>query len=155
MKTAVFLPDEAATLAFGHALAGICKGRGFITLQGELGSGKTTLSRALIQALGHKGAVKSPTYTLVEPYELESCRVLHYDLYRLNDPEELHFLGLRDNLGPDTLTLIEWPERGEGWLPKPDLAISLAVVNNGRELSWQDQTEAGMAMSQALSHLYP
>jgi len=155
MNTAIFLPDEAATLAFGSTLAGICKGRGLITLQGDLGSGKTTLSRALIQALGHKGAVKSPTYTLVEPYELASGRVLHYDLYRINDPEELHFLGLRDNLGPDTLTLIEWPERGEQWLPKPDLALSFTVVNNCRQLAWQGQTEFGQTMSQALSRLYP
>ena len=155
MKTAVFLPDEAATLAFGLALAEVSKGHGFITLQGDLGSGKTTLCRAVIQALGHKGAVKSPTYTLVEPYELPSGRVLHYDLYRLNDPEELHFLGIRDFLGPDVLTLIEWPERGKGWLPEPDLAISFNLAKGGRDLSWQAHTDLGETMSQALSRHSP
>ncbi len=154
MNTAIFLPDEAATLAFGRALAEITGGRGFITLQGDLGSGKTTLSRAVIQALGHKGAVKSPTYTLVEPYELPTGRVLHYDLYRLNDPEELHFLGMRDFLGPDSLTLIEWPERGLGWLPVADLALCFKLANKGRELSWQAGTDSGQNMSLALSHRF-
>ncbi|MEI7948999.1 MAG: tRNA (adenosine(37)-N6)-threonylcarbamoyltransferase complex ATPase subunit type 1 TsaE [Gammaproteobacteria bacterium] len=154
MISTVILPDEAATLAFGRALAEASGGRGVITLQGDLGSGKTTLSRAVIQALGHKGAVKSPTYTLVEPYELPTGRVLHYDLYRLNDPEELHFLGMRDFLGPESLTLIEWPERGQGWLPEPDLAISIIVVNKGRELSWLAHTDYGRKLSQALTHRY-
>lgn len=143
MKNSVFLADEAATLRFGRHLAGVCEGRGLITLQGNLGSGKTTLSRALIQALGHMGAVKSPTYTLVEPYDLAGGRVLHYDLYRLNDPEELHFLGVRDFLDPDTLTLVEWPERGRGALPAPDLALTLSVTGNGRMASWQAHTPLG------------
>ncbi len=155
MNSRVFLPDEAATLAFGRTLAEVCGGRGLITLQGNLGSGKTTLSRAVIQALGHKGAVKSPTYTLVEPYELPKGRVLHYDLYRLNDPEELHFLGMRDFIGPDTLTLVEWPERGLGWLPQADLAITLQVVNRSRELTWQAGTSRGQTISQTLADRYP
>ncbi|HTQ99340.1 MAG TPA: tRNA (adenosine(37)-N6)-threonylcarbamoyltransferase complex ATPase subunit type 1 TsaE, partial [Candidatus Acidoferrum sp.] len=151
MKSGIFLRDEAATLAFGRSLAEISQGRGLITLSGDLGSGKTTLSRALIQSLGHTGAVKSPTYTLVEPYELPGSHVLHYDLYRLNDPEELHFLGVRDFLDADTLTLIEWPERGKGWLPAPDLALTLTVAGGGRQLSWQAGTERGRTWSQLLS----
>jgi tRNA threonylcarbamoyladenosine biosynthesis protein TsaE len=143
VKNSVFLPDEAATLGFGRHLAEACGGRGLITLQGNLGSGKTTLCRALVQALGHKGAVKSPTYTLVEPYDLAGGRVLHYDLYRLNDPEELHFLGVRDFLDTDTLTLVEWPERGSGALPAPDLALTLSVSGSGRLAGWQAHTPRG------------
>lgn len=150
MNTGIFLADEEATLAAGAALARISAGRGLFTLQGNLGSGKTTFSRGLIQALGHKGAVKSPTYTLVEPYELMNGHVLHYDLYRLNDPEELHFLGVRDFLDADTLTLVEWPERGKNWLPAPDLALSLNVEATGRRLRWQAGTQRGQQLAQAL-----
>ncbi|MES2606926.1 MAG: tRNA (adenosine(37)-N6)-threonylcarbamoyltransferase complex ATPase subunit type 1 TsaE [Pseudomonadota bacterium] len=150
MNTGIFLADEAATLAAGALLARLSEGRGLFTLQGDLGSGKTTFSRGLIQALGHHGAVKSPTYTLVEPYELATGHVLHYDLYRLNDPEELHFLGVRDFLDADTLTLVEWPERGQHWLPQPDLALSLSVEANGRRLRWQPCTERGQQLSQQL-----
>jgi tRNA threonylcarbamoyladenosine biosynthesis protein TsaE len=150
MSQTVFLADEAATLAFGRALAALCQGRGLFTLHGDLGAGKTTLSRGLIQALGHQGPVKSPTYALVEPYELPQARVLHYDLYRLNDPEELYFLGIRDFLEADTLTLIEWPERAGKLLPLPDLALTLHLVGKGRELSWQPHTLRGEQWSQAL-----
>lgn len=150
MKYSVFLADEQATLAFGQALAKVTGGKALITLQGNLGAGKTTLSRGIIQALGHKGAVKSPTYTLVEPYALPQGQVYHYDLYRLNDPEELHFLGIRDFLNSDTLTLVEWPERGKDWLPEADLAIHLEVSATGRQLSWQAHTQKGEAMAASL-----
>lgn len=153
MNSPLFLADEAATLALGRHIATVTGGRGLLTLQGDLGSGKTTLSRGLIQALGHSGAVKSPTFTLVEPYELGSGQVLHYDLYRLNDPEELHFLGVRDFLDGDTLTLVEWPERGKPWLPAPDLAIHLAVSGAGRTASWQGHTPRGEQWSHALREL--
>ena len=147
MNTDIFLADEAATLAAGATLARIFSGKGLFTLQGNLGSGKTTFSRGVIQALGHAGAVKSPTYTLVEPYDLPSGRVLHYDLYRLNDPEELHFLGVRDFLDADVLTLVEWPERGQNWLPTPELALSLSVEGAGRRLRWLAGTERGKDLS--------
>lgn len=150
MNSGLLLPDEAATLAFGRYLASVCEGHGLITLQGDLGSGKTTLSRAVIQALGHQGAVKSPTYTLVEPYQLGKIQVLHYDLYRINDPEELHFLGVRDFLDHDTLTLVEWPERGKDWLPTPDLALFLQVAGTGRQLRWQAGTDRGRQLCQTL-----
>lgn len=146
------LPDEAATLAVGRLLAGLLGGQGLLTLQGDLGAGKTTLSRGLIQALGHDGKVKSPTYTLVEPYELPGCRVLHYDLYRLGDPEELEFLGLRDFLAdPDTLTLVEWPERAGTVLPPPDLALVLQLDGSGRRLQWQGRTPRGQGLADALA----
>ncbi len=144
------LPDEDATLAVGTALAGASWGRGVITLRGNLGSGKTTLCRGLLRGLGHSGAVKSPTYTLVEPYELASGRVLHYDLYRLADPEEVEYLGMRDFLDDQTLTLIEWPEKATGFLPPIDLELSLEVLPSGRRLSWQALTPWGEKLALAL-----
>jgi tRNA threonylcarbamoyladenosine biosynthesis protein TsaE len=149
--TCCFLPDEAATIACGALLARLCAGRGLITLSGDLGSGKTTLCRALLRALGHEGPVKSPTYTLVEPYDLEQYRVQHYDLYRLADPEELDYLGLRDFVGPDTLTLIEWPEKAACALPPIDLALDLRVQEGGRQLCWQGCSPTGHRIATALS----
>jgi tRNA threonylcarbamoyladenosine biosynthesis protein TsaE len=146
----VFLEDEEATLAAGAVLARLLEGHGLVTLQANLGGGKTTLSRGLIQAMGHRGAVKSPTYTLVESYDLGPWRVLHYDLYRLSDPEELAFLGMRDFLDADTLTLVEWPERAGNFLPTPDLALELQVEGRGRRLSWQGRSARGQTLSLSL-----
>lgn len=129
----ISLRDEAAQVAFGEALGHALEGRGHVHLQGELGAGKTTLARGVLRAYGHRGAVKSPTYTLVEPYRLGDIHVHHFDLYRLGDPEELEFIGARDLLAEDSLSLIEWPSRGEGWLPVADLVVALSVVGAGRE----------------------
>ena len=107
-----YLSDEAATEAFGATLAQLLGNGGIVTLSGQLGAGKTTLIRGFLHALGHQGAVKSPTYTLVEPYELDGRPIMHFDLYRLGDPEELEYLGFRDYLDGSTLCLIEWPEKG-------------------------------------------
>jgi tRNA threonylcarbamoyladenosine biosynthesis protein TsaE len=146
-----FLADEDATLAAGAALARLLQGHGLVTLEGDLGAGKTTLSRGLIQGLGHQGKVKSPTYTLVEPYELGSCRVLHYDLYRLADPEELEYLGMRDFLDADTLSLVEWPQRAGKRLPAPDLALTLLLEGSGRRLHWQGLSPRGEQLAAALA----
>lgn len=128
----VQLDNEEAQVAFGEALGQALQGRGLVYLEGELGAGKTTMTRGMLRAYGYQGAVKSPTYTLVEPYELGSQRIYHLDLYRLSDPEELEFIGGRDVLDDDALIFVEWPSRGEGWLPAPDLRLVLDVVVHGR-----------------------
>jgi tRNA threonylcarbamoyladenosine biosynthesis protein TsaE len=133
----LLLADEVATLALGGRLAAEV-GAGCVLLNGELGAGKTCLVRGWLQALGHAGAVKSPTYTLVEPYRLQGRQIYHFDLYRLEDPEELELIGGRDYFSDDALCLVEWPEKGAGFLPQARLTISLTVVGNQRQarLDW-------------------
>jgi tRNA threonylcarbamoyladenosine biosynthesis protein TsaE len=147
----IFLGDEAAMEAFGATLADFIDSGALVTLSGNLGAGKTTLTRGFMHAVGHKGAVKSPTYTLVEPYDINGRSIMHFDLYRLSDPEELEFLGFRDYLDNSTLCLIEWPEKASGYLPEPDLAINIDVVKDGRQISWQSFSEKGAQIDQHLS----
>lgn len=151
------LADEAATEGFGQVLARFTRGQGIITLSGDLGTGKTTLSRGLIRACGHQGAVKSPTFTLLEPYQFGTQRVMHFDLYRLEDPEELEFLGFRDYLDDNTLCLIEWPEKALTALPTIDLQLSLTYLENDQRLvSWRAGSDHGETISQALiAHYRP
>lgn len=147
------LYGEEAMLAFASACAPILRAGGLVFLEGTLGAGKTTFSRGLIQALGHKGAVKSPTYTLVEDYDLDGIKVCHFDLYRLGDPEELEFMGIREYLGQQALCLIEWADKGLGVLPKADLVLSIADLGAGRELHWQAGTELGQRWVAELDRL--
>jgi tRNA threonylcarbamoyladenosine biosynthesis protein TsaE len=141
------LPDEAATQSLGAALAATAPISGWLALRGDLGAGKTTLVRAFLRALGYAGRVVSPTYTLVEAYEIagetSGRRIAHYDLYRLNDPEELEWMGAREDFGGDTLCLVEWPERGVGVLPPPDLELHLLHVDESRRAQMQALSAVG------------
>ena len=123
----MILPDEQATQQAAALLAEHIR-TGIVFLNGNLGAGKTTLTRYWLQALGHQGTVKSPTYTLVEPYSVQGRPVYHFDLYRLNDPYELELMGIRDyTLDPSALLLIEWPEKGEPVLAAADVELSFQV----------------------------
>jgi len=146
----VFVADEAAMVMFGQQIAHATSGGEVIFLNGDLGMGKTTLSRGVLKGFGHQGSVKSPTYTLVEPYELGEVTVFHFDLYRLGDPEELEYLGIRDYFTDQSICLIEWPERGEGVLPLADLLLNITVEQRGRRINWQAQTEKGRQLADKL-----
>ena len=150
----LFLENETETEKLGGELARLAShAREGLTvfLDGELGMGKTTLSRGVMRGLGHKGVVKSPTYTLVEPYEHLQPPVYHFDLYRLRDAEELEFMGIRDYFRQDSLCLIEWPEQGMGYLPVPDLDIHLVFEAEHRHVSVSANTDAGANIIKALT----
>ncbi|WP_123401821.1 tRNA (adenosine(37)-N6)-threonylcarbamoyltransferase complex ATPase subunit type 1 TsaE [Inmirania thermothiophila] len=144
------LADEAATRRAGAALAAALAPGAVLHLSGDLGAGKTTLVAGLLAALGHPGPVRSPTYTLVEPYEAGGLRLLHLDLYRLADAEELEFLGIRDLADGRAVLLVEWPQRGAGHLPAPDLVLRLAHRAQGRDLVAEAQTPLGERLVAAL-----
>ena len=147
----MFLPDASDTEALGGQLAAalmedlgaVAAPEGSIHLCGQLGAGKTTLVRGLARALGIEGPIKSPTYTLVEPYESAATKLYHFDLYRLADGEELEYLGARDAFAETAVCVIEWPERGGDWLPEPDLRIELSVAGVGREAKLHGCTPKG------------
>lgn len=154
------LKDEEDTLDFGAALARAtflnpddaqtksgepgCRTMGVVIyLLGDLGAGKTTLTRGFLRGFGFHGAVKSPTYTLVEPYEFSLCKIYHFDLYRLTDPAEVQYLGIDDYFQQQNICLLEWAERGRDLIPAPDLSISLRGTGTGREISCQTHTAKG------------
>jgi tRNA threonylcarbamoyladenosine biosynthesis protein TsaE len=145
---AIRLADPAATEALGRALAQPLAdaseaGAIVVHLEGPLGAGKTTLARGLLRGLGHDGRVRSPTFTLLEPYELAKCSLIHLDLYRLADPGELDYLGLVDMLAPRTVVLVEWAERGGDRLPRADLHIRIDYDGSGRAAVCRALTPCG------------
>ncbi len=150
----LFLADSEATERFGARLGGCCMPGTVIHLHGELGAGKSTLVRGLLQGLGHPGAVKSPTYTLVEGYELDGQRYYHFDLYRLGDPEELEYLGIRDYFDGQAIALLEWPERGIGLLPPADLELWLDYHDPGRRLRLAGTGDRAAAIVECVSGYY-
>lgn len=153
LEYSIDLLGEPEMVAFGGRLGLACNVGGVVFLEGDLGMGKTTLCRGILQGLGHQGVVKSPTYTLVEPYELTGLDAYHFDLYRLGDPEELEYMGIRDYFGINKLCLIEWPEKGAGILPPADLLVRIEAIRDsasscekgrdGRQLRLVAQSEKG------------
>ena len=141
MKLAV--PDEAAMIALGERLAEACHDPAVFYLRGPLGAGKTTLVRGFMRGMGYDAAVKSPTYTLIEPYEAGSRLLYHLDLYRIHDAVELEYLGLRELQDGGAVLLVEWPERGAGFLPPADVSIEIDYAADGRRVSLKGHSAAG------------
>ncbi len=152
------LHDEAGTLALGAALARVLQPGLAVHLHGELGAGKTSLTRALLHAAGYAGRVKSPTYTLVEPYTIslhgETIDVLHFDLYRMGSAEEFIEAGLREHFGGRSICLVEWPEQAGSVLPAPDLDVFMHVEGQGRAVELQANSAQGAVCLDQL-HLSP
>jgi tRNA threonylcarbamoyladenosine biosynthesis protein TsaE len=129
-----YLADEAATIAYGRELAADLEPGVLVYLTGDLGAGKTTLVRGILRGLGYSGSVKSPTYTLLEPYELPALTVYHFDFYRIGDGRELEFIGIDELMDSQAVKLVEWPERAAGHIPAADIQITLQVENEGRRI---------------------
>jgi tRNA threonylcarbamoyladenosine biosynthesis protein TsaE len=147
----VFLPDVSATLALGAKLGTLLKPGMYVALHGDLGSGKTTVTRGMLRGLGYDGRVKSPTYTLVELYKLSRLDFYHFDFYRFADPHELVDSGLREAFDGEAACVVEWPERAAGFLPRPDLSLTLSVRGQGREAVLVAESEAGRDCLQQLT----
>ncbi len=141
--TEIITATELEQEQLGEKLAGYCRQGLVIHLLGELGAGKTTLARGLVHGLGYQGRVKSPTYTLVETYQFDGFSCFHFDLYRLADPEELEYMGIRDFQTDGDILLIEWPDKGRGFLPQADLVINIRYLKNGRNIEMIAQTAKG------------
>jgi tRNA threonylcarbamoyladenosine biosynthesis protein TsaE len=144
-----YLADEAATQALGRRLAqGLQPGLS-IHLHGDLGAGKTALTRALLHAAGHLGHVKSPTYALVEPYSIllqqQPVKLMHFDLYRMGTAEEFLDAGFRDEFNESNICIVEWPEKADGVLPAPDLRVALHIAGSGREVELTAMSDKGSA----------
>lgn len=144
-----YLADESATAALGAALARALQPGLVIYLHGDLGAGKTALTRSMIHALGYAGTVKSPTYTLAEPYRVrldgQSATIIHYDLYRMSSPEEFLDAGFREDFDGSNICIVEWPEKGDPVLPAPDVHVLLNVSGHGREVELQALSELGLS----------
>lgn len=130
------IPDEASMLALGEQLVPYLQPPQLVFLHGELGVGKTTLVRGILRALGWQGVVKSPTFTVVEPYDLGDKQLYHFDLYRLTSADELEFIGIRDYFTESSLIFVEWPSRALSCLPEPDVNCYIDMLTHGREVRW-------------------
>ncbi|MES2758456.1 MAG: tRNA (adenosine(37)-N6)-threonylcarbamoyltransferase complex ATPase subunit type 1 TsaE [Pseudomonadota bacterium] len=154
-----YLRDEAATAQLGAALARVLVPGLTIYLHGDLGAGKTALTRALLHAAGHTGKVKSPTYTLSEPYQVDLAGrrvdVIHFDLYRMSSAEEFLDAGFREDFNKDNICIVEWPEKGEPVLPPPDLKVFLSVRGAGREVELQALSHLGSLCLDRLTFAAP
>jgi tRNA threonylcarbamoyladenosine biosynthesis protein TsaE len=143
--------SELETEALGRQLASSLPAVHLIYVRGALGAGKTTFVRGIVRGLGYGGPVKSPTFTLIEPYECGDIALCHFDLYRVADPAELEFLGLRDYIGSDNVCVVEWPERAQTFLPPPDIDVMIERTNHEeRALQFQAHTPPGAAALRAL-----
>jgi len=146
----IFLPDESATLELGRRLASVIEPGLYIALSGNIGTGKTTLTRGMLRGLGYPGNVKSPTYTLVELYNLSRIDLYHFDFYRFSNPQEWADAGFRDYFTPHSVCLVEWPERAQGLLPTPDIAVGLSEEDEARRARIGFETERGKRCLQQL-----
>ncbi len=149
----MYLENELATLDFGKALGQSIDSGATIFLEGTLGAGKTTTVRGVLSAFGYSGAVKSPTYTLVEPYSIDERTIYHFDLYRLGEPEEMEYMGVRDYFSIDSICLIEWPQKALGYLPVADLVLRYTVEKQGRQLVLEAGTDLGENIVQNITTL--
>lgn len=150
-KLSLFLADETAQLKLAADIARHCPAGVVIFLRGDLGTGKTTFVRGFIHALGHQGVVKSPTYTLVEPYMIGGRAIYHFDLYRLADPDELEYAGGRDYFDGESICLIEWPEKAEDYLPTADIECQFDYEKTGRSAFIQANSAKGERILQLIS----
>ncbi len=146
------IPDEQAMMALGARLALACEPSTVIFLNGQLGAGKTTLTRGFLRGLGYAGHVKSPTYTLVESYSVGDRHICHFDFYRLRDPQELEYMGIQDYFDAKTIGLIEWPEYGAGMLPAPDLSCDIDLISHGRVVRLISHSEKGNVILHRFEH---
>lgn len=146
------LPTEAAMITFAAQFALVCPFSVVVFLHGNLGAGKTTFARGFIQALGYEGRVKSPTYTIVEPYELADFTIYHFDFYRVHAVGELEYIGIQDYFAVNAVCLIEWPEKGEGLLPPADLSCYIEPHGAGREMKIVAHTARGNNIIERLQH---
>ncbi len=146
----ITIADEKTMLALGQQLANTCENGCVVFLSGPLGAGKTTFVRGFLRGLGYSGHVKSPTYTLVEPYEIHERAVYHFDFYRVRNPHELEFMGIQDYFSPTAICLIEWPEYGGELLPKADLLYDIQQIAGGRMVTLTAQTTLGNKILQRI-----
>ena len=146
------MPNEQAQEALAAQIAQFTPAGAVIFLQGDLGAGKTTFVRGFLQGLGFNGVVKSPTYTLVEPYHIDNKRIYHFDLYRLADPDELEYAGGRDYFDDESICLVEWPEKAKGFLPAADIQCLIRYENEGRRAEIAAHTDKGEAVLASLSY---